>query len=374
LGSLDSTETRRLIEADSAGVFVPPDFILFVRQETLYAQRLDLGKLTLAGDPFLGKERVTAGITNQIATIALSASKTGLIAYRAAGVVRHQLTWFDRSGRPNGTLGEADEAQGGLGLNLSPKGEFVTLNRVVNGNNDIFVMDGRGVRQRFTFDVASDSGGVWSPDGTRIAFASYRKGLNDIYVKPFTGGNEQPLLESSENKLVSDWSPDGRFILYSSQNPKTARDLWALPLEGNQKPFAVVQTAFEDTAGQFSPDSRWVAYQSNESGRTEVYVQPFPGPGRHLQLSINGGSRPQWRGDGSEVFFISPDNRVMTVRLKPPANNLIVEAEPPVELFKAPSAIYAATRDGEHFLIDAPLEQAPTPAITVILNWAGRKK
>ena len=216
-----------------------------------------------------------------------------------------------------------------------------------------------------------------SPDGSIIAFQSYRKGLYDLYQKPVTGGGvEEALLESSENKNIYDWSPDGRFILYSSQNPKTARDLWALPLQGDRKPFVVTQTEFEEVGGKFSPDGRWIAYQSNETGRSEIYVQPFPGPGGKSRISTNGtlGS-PRWRGDGREIFYLAPDNRLMAAPITLPGNGQAVAVGTPVALFTTRTgSSFAASPDGQRFLVNTALEDAVTAPITVILNWAGGKK
>ena len=168
------------------------------------------------------------------------------------------------------------------------------------------------------------------------------------------------------------WSPDGRFILFANSSAKTARDIWAVPLDGDRKPFVVVQTGFEETAGRFSPDGHWIAYTSNESGRNEVYVQPFPGPGRNWQISTGGGNPPQWRDDGREIFYAAPDNRMMAVSVR--INGSIIEAGTPVALFTRRGSQYTASPDGQRFLSNTPLEEASTPPITVVLNWAGRKK
>ena len=189
-------------------------------------------------------------------------------------------------------------------------------------------------------------------------------------MKSLSGGAEALLLESAENKNISDWSPDGRFILYTNQSPKTARDIWALPLQGDRKPFVVVQTPFEERDARFSPDGRWIAYQSNETGRNEIFVQPFPGPGRSWQISTTGGTGAQWRGDGREIFYLAPDNRLMAVPVTIDAKTSAADAGNPVALFALrPGATYTATPDGRRFLINTPTDAATASPITVVVNW-----
>ena len=313
IGSLDSTESRRIAETDSAAVFWPPDYVVFARQDALFAQHFDLQRLQLVGEPAIVTARVAQNPGGNFAAVAVSASAAGPLVYRAPATQLRQLKWFDRSGKEIGVVGEPDSLPRG-NLRLSPDGGSLAMSRTVNGNDDVWVMDtARGTSRRFTSDEAPDAGPVWSPDGSRIAFVSYRKGLYDLYQKAISAGTEEVLLESNENKNPFDWSSDGRFILYAVQSAKTARDLWALPLDGARKPFVVVQSEFEEVNGRFSPDGHWVAYTSNETGRNEIYVRPFPGPGRSWQVSANGGNNVQWRRDGREVFYLSLDNRLMAV-------------------------------------------------------------
>jgi dipeptidyl aminopeptidase/acylaminoacyl peptidase len=360
-------------------VFAPPDYVLFVRQDTLFAQRLDLRQLTLVGDPVAVTERV-ARHPRILASVALSASAAGPLAYRTDPSVPRQLVWLDRSGKHTGTVGEPD-ADEPDSPRLSHDGRTVALRRTVSGNRDVWLIDPvRGVRRRFTFDAAAESGPIWSPDGSRIAFHAARKGgaLNDLYLKPVSGpGSETLLLETSENKNIQDWSPDGRFILYSNFSQKPSVELWALPLDGDGKPFKAVQTGSSAAeVGRFSPDGRWIAYDSNETGVMEVYVQPFPGPGRSWQVSTNGGTVPQWRGDGREIFYRGPDDRLMSVPVTLQANGASVDLGTPVALFTMRlGSQYVASADGQRFLINAFVGDASTLPITIMLNWtAGLKK
>ena len=252
------------------------------------------------------------------------------------------------------------------------------MSRAANGNVDIWTLDlGRDVLSRVTFDPAAESVVVWSPDGTRVAFNSNRTGIYDLYVKSATEtGNEDLLLSTKENKAPVDWSSDGHFLLYRSPGKTTGFDLWAIPVDGDRKPFPVVQTTFEERDAQFSPDGQWIAYQSNESGRVEIYVQQFP-KGRREKISTGGGAQVRWRRDGKELFYITPDGRLMAVPIRTNSGRFTIEAGVPAPLFAthvggavqgANLQQYAVSPDGRRFLMSALVEPR-TPAITVILNW-----
>jgi Tol biopolymer transport system component len=247
----------------------------------------------------------------------------------------------------------------------------------VNSNFDVWLLDlGRDVFSRFTFDAAVDLNPAWSPDGARIAFVSNRDGVYDLYQKSATGaGNEELLLATTESKDQVDWSPDGHFLLYRSLNPKAGYDIWALPLEGDRKPFPVVQTNFDERDGQFSPDGKWIAFQSDESGRFEIYVQPFPGPGGKLQVSAAGGAQVRWRRDGKELFYIAFDGRLMAVPIRQNAQTMEPGAPAPLFATHVGGALqspfmqqYVVSPDGQRFLMNTVKEEAASP-ITVILNW-----
>ena len=369
VGSLDSAETRRLLDGDTPAVFAPPSSLLFMRQEALLAQPLNLETGDLAGDPVPLAARVTIA-PGGFNALAASASMAGPIAYRAhTGAV--QLFWADRAGRQIGLVGQPDAGQPGQS-SLSPDGRTLALTRTVNGNTDVWLMDlERNVVRPFTFETTRDVNATWSPDGRRIVFQSERAGVYDIYEKPADGtGTETLLLASPQAKIINDWSPDGRFILYQVQDPTTQNDVWVLPLTGDRKPFVVAQTQFAETGARFSPDGHWIAYVSNETGRSEVFVQPFPGPGGKIQISAGGGTVPQWRRDGREIYYLGPNNRVMAVPIAVTGTTL--QAATPVPLFTAPTAAMVASLDGQRFLVSTVTEEdAP---ITLLLNWAGLRR
>jgi Tol biopolymer transport system component len=378
-GDLDGSGARRLLDVESAPVYESSGHLLFVRQNTLFAQGFDVAHLELKGNPFSVAESIAPVYTAQ-GSAAVSASAMGPIIYRTASAAgRRQLLWFDRSGKEIGKAGDATNASS---VSVSRDSRRVALAQLINNNYDIWLLDlGRNVLSRFTSDAAVDAGPTWSPDDRRIAFRSNRNGAYDLYTKPAIGaGNEDLLLASGQDKQALDWSPDGRFLLYQNLDPKTGLDVWALPMEGDRKPFPVVRTNFDEDLAQFSPDGKWITYQANESGRYEVYIQPFPGPGDRTQVSTSGDAQVRWRRDGKELFYIALDGRLMAVPIQSTSNAQTSEVGSPVPLFVAHvgSALsypnkqqYDVSSDGQRFLMNTVIEEAPSP-ITVILNWKAK--
>jgi eukaryotic-like serine/threonine-protein kinase len=241
---------------------------------------------------------------------------------------------------------------------------------MVKGNQDVWLMEKkRGLPQKFTSGPEREFEPVWSHNASRIIFGSGGKGVPGFHERSVSGaGTETVLWESSENKNPYDWSSDDRWLLFGTQSPKTAGDLWVLPLDGEKQPIAIAQaqTASAETNGRFSPNVHWIAYQSNESGRVEVYIQPFPGPGGRKQISTGGGTSPQWGREGKELFYLDPDNRLMAVSLA--LNGPKVEPGTGEALFSlSPGAAYTASPDGQQFLINE-ITKDPSP-ITILLNW-----
>ena len=352
------------------------------------ARRLDLARGELTGDPVTVADPVS--VDGGINVAALSVSAAGLIAYRSGGISGRQLTWFERSGKALGTLGAPDE-NALSHPRLSPDGRRVAVYRVVEGNADIWLFDAVR-RTRFTFDASLDRFPIWSPDGSRIVFDSIRKDHRDLYQKPSNGaGSEQVLLESPQNKSPSDWSADGRFLIYGVTNdPKTGYDLWVLPLQGDRKPFVWLNARFDERQGVFSPDGRWVAYASNESGRFEIYVRPFDGASAttalgtasgQWQVSTTGGIWARWRPDGRELYYVAPDGKMMAAPIE--VSGTTLNAGAPVALFQTRivgggtnidlGRQYDVASDGR-FLINVPIGEATASPITLILNWAGGAK
>jgi len=252
---------------------------------------------------------------------------------------------------------------------------------------DIGVLDSvRGVTSRLTFDPAADNVPMWSPDGLRIVWASNRNGPFDLYIKSASGTDQEELLikMGTGTGWGTDWSRDGRFILYQMPGAKTGQDLWVAPQFGDRKPFPYLQTQFDEQEGRFSPDGKWVAYVSNESGRDEIYVQAFPPSGAKFQISSGGGSEPQWRMDGTELFYLAADQMLMAVPVKLGRSGSEsfqvglpkpLMAVPPAGVAGGAVRSYAVSNDGQRFLIPSIAGGGTGPPLTVVLNWqAGLKR
>jgi serine/threonine protein kinase len=367
LGSLDRRAPKRLTAADRSGAYLNPGWLIFIQQGTLVARRLNVSQAELTGDPATLAESVGA----------FSVSADGRVAYSAGSTGPQQLTWFDRTGKAS-PAGEPDPNRPNF-PELSPDDRRVVVDRAVQNNVDIWLSDlARGGFTRFTSDPATDQFPLWSPNGAQIAFASNRKKTLDLYLKQSSGtGAEELLLETANPKAPQDWSKDGRFLLYVDVDPKTAFDLWALEMVGNQRRRRlVVNTRFDERHGQWSPDGHWVAYQTNESGQFQIVVQPFPELSGKWQVSTNGGIEPRWRADGKELFFIDPGARLMAAGVT--ATGATLEVGKPVMLF--PTRIvgggtanlvkqqYAVSRDGR-FLVNQSAQESSSLAITLVLNW-----
>jgi eukaryotic-like serine/threonine-protein kinase len=379
LASLDNKDVTRLTVSDTAGAYTEPGVLLFNRQGALMARHLDVGARTLTGDAVTVADLVSYDTGFNFSGFSVSLS--GNVAYRSGGVERRQLTWFDRRGKPLGVAGEPD-ANNQFGIELSRDGRSAAVQRTVQNNTDIWVIDTlRGGAVRITSDAASDQFPVWSPDGQQMAFESNRKGIYNIYLNSLNRTvDEQLVRESMQAKMPVDWSHDGRYLLYMEAGAKTGWDLWALPITGDRKPIAVSNTPFEERSGQFSPDGRWVAYQSNETGQFEIYVQPFPGPGVRSKVSTAGGTDPRWQPDGRELFFIAPDAKLTATSVRIEAG--AIEAGSPVALFQARVATgglasmmpeYAVSQDGR-FLINTRVDDSGIAPIVLILNWKAALK
>jgi eukaryotic-like serine/threonine-protein kinase len=370
LGSI-AGGTKRLTAADAPGAFLPPDWVVFMQQTLLVARRLDIGRAELTGDSIKLADKVGS---NPTGAAGFSVSTAGTIAYRrSTGESRRQLSWFDRTGKLLGVIGDPGTSSFS-DPELSSDGSRIAVFRSIENNDDVWLIDLiRSGFTRLTFDSALDRYPVWSPDGLRILF-SHDTGVNDLYIKPSNGvGSEELLVHSPNPKFPQDWSDDGRFILYYEVGATTRRDLWALDMtQKERKPQVVVNTPFDETMAQFSPDGRWIAFQTNESGRPEIVVQSFPDVIGKWQVSTSGGSQPRWSHDGSELYFVALDGTLMAAPVN--GRSAAFETGAPVTLFSSriPESIvkpeYTVSRDGR-FLINQTLDDsAPTP-ITLILNW-----
>jgi Tol biopolymer transport system component len=378
LGSLDSSERKLLLNATSANALYAQGNLLFLRETTLVAQPFDAGRMALSGDasPIADQIRISGSMQPYAY---FSASENGALAYQmGVETASSQLVWFDRAGMQTGVLGDPAAY---TDIELSPDGKRASVSIPDEGKGrNIWIYDvARGLRTRFTFDPADQFTAIWSPDGARIVFNSRRKGSLDLYQKPASGaGNEEVLLEDNVDKFPASWSPDGKSVLYVSSGPSRSNDLFVLPLTGDRKPAPFLQTQFSEPEGRISPDGHWVVYCSNESGRNEIYVASFPGPGGKWQISTAGGAYPRWRRDSSEIFYLAPDNRLMVASVSSKGANFEVGAVKPLFVTRIAtrgSYQYDVSPDGQKFLVDAAPQQAMSSPITIVLNWtAGLKK
>src|SRR5579864_8872299 len=368
---------RRLMAGDSRPLYAPPGYLLFVREKNLMAQPFDAASVQFTGDIFPIVDHVASAPLRNIG--AFSVSGGGLLVWGTDSASPRHLTWLDRQGKQIAGLDVQEQYRF---PELSPDGRRAAFTKVdaVNSKINVWLMDlVRSTASRFTFGSDLQGWPIWSPDGTRIVYGWLIGPVYELYWKDTSGlGAEELLVKSSENKYARDWSRDGRFILYDLYGPKTKRDLWALPLFGDRKPFPILQTEFEEGDGHFSPDGKWIAYTSNESGRFETYVRSFSGsPGAMTgkwQVSASGGSQPRWRRDGRELFFRAVDGKLMAA---PIAAGAAFQAGAPVALFDTRDTSgpfdqdfsvkfdFDVSADGQRFLIAAPLTGAATQPLHV---------
>jgi serine/threonine protein kinase len=370
VASLDGKVNRLLVHS-FAGAQYASGYLLYLRDTTLMAQPFDPDKLEFTGDAIGVAENVLESVSTWGAVF--SASQNGVLAYQAGGQLNmeSELRWYDREGRKLGALGS------GLyyGPRLSPDGTRLAVD-FGDPSRNVWVFDlRRSVKTRLTFGT-TEGAPTWSPDGSRIAFSTLFGGIgsSEILAKKTNGeGQNEPLYAPQGLVIPTDWSPDGRFILLDI-NYSVLSEIDVLPLTGDRKPYPFAKSQFPERSGHFSPDGRWVAYTSRDPGRDEVYVAPFPGPGGKWQISSSGGRMPRWRRDGRELYFVAEDDTLMLAEVEASQNKFEVKNVRP--LFRAnlaPEAMerigsYDVTADGTRFIINAGSDEAQPP-ITLVLNW-----
>ena len=369
VGDLKSRKTKTLLTGPiSRIVYVEPGYLIYARERALIAQRFDTRSLELVGEARPVTDDVTAG--GGTATNAeFSASENGVLVFRGGqGATRAQLTWVDRAGRRLGDVGEPGQF---FVVSLSPDGKKLAYD-VATTSADIWIRDlTRDVSTRFTFDPSMDFEPLWSSDGSRIVFTSDRTGQNEPYVKDASGGRpETPVVTKGPWLIAGDWSPDGRFIAAIHLTSSTRWDIWIVPLDGSTAPYPFIDGPYGEFHPRFSPDGKWLAYSSNESGRREIYMQPFPGPGGKVQISSNGARDPRWRRDGRELYFLGEDGWLYAVSMgtegvgRPERLFTGMLPDPTTD-----GRTYDVTADGQRFLIRKPVGDAQIPATTVYVNW-----
>lgn len=376
--SLDSNDRTFLVATNTNAAYLQSGQLLFTRGNTLMAQPFDIGSLKLSGEPHPVADHIESGASRSTLPMAtFAASPNGVLLWRHDNRSSpSSLQWFDRSGKALGVVGEAADYSN---PELSPDESklAVSIRDPQTKTRDIWIFDlVRGTRTRLTFDPADDLDCVWSPDGKRIAFTSDRAGQRNLYWKLADGsGPDELLLEGKEGgRNLGDWSRDGKYLIYFDD---MTPHLYVLPLDGDRKPVPFINTPFATQQGQFSPNDRWVAYRSPESGRNEIFVQGFnlnPSQSRgKWQVSTEGGELPRWRSDGKELFFHFTDSFfAVDVTTDGPA----FTAGIPKRLFDIPAVgassshgEYVVTRDGQRFLVAMQSDKAPAQPIEVVVNW-----
>jgi eukaryotic-like serine/threonine-protein kinase len=378
VGTLDSGESKRIVLSDTGAVYSPSGDLLFVRQGILFRQHFDLTKLQVSGDAIPIAEPVSVN-TNMGA---FSISQDGALSYRTGTAGEDVvLSWLDRTGKLIETLGSPAPYRG---VEVSPDGSRVAVHRHDPNGGDIWVFEpSRGPMSRQTFDPAADnSSPIWSSDGKQITFGALHDGKWATYTKVVNGSSQELIYEWDGNAAPMSWSPDGENIVVRLVDAKTTRgaDEWIVSIKEKKATPLLHETANELRA-QVSPDGKWIAYEFNETGRSEVYLKAFPSGQSKHQLSANGGIAPRWRGDGKELFFITDRGKMAAVKLSGAGSTLNISS--PTELFESEIALlnhpggsshfYAVSRDGTRFLIPRLQAngnvEAETIPITVIVNW-----
>jgi Tol biopolymer transport system component len=368
--SLDGKENRLLVRTFAGGQYAD-GYLLFLRENALFAQRFDAEKGKLLGEAQAIAQSVNFDITTWKGVF--SASDHGLLVYQmSGGALGTKIQWFDRTGKLLGTEGGAAAVSD---LQLSPDGKRIATG-IGDAASEIWVIDlARGTRSRLTFQGAPNLGAIWSPDGKQLVFMSGRgSGHFDLYVKAADGSTEEQRLlpPGKTDRLSGDWTRDGKYIVYDEGSASGDLDIYAVPLAGERKPFKVIGTPFFDTDPVVSPDGKWIAYDSNPNGRSDVFVSHFPDGTGKWQISASaGGSVPRWSPDGKELFYIAPDRTIMRVAVGVNGNSF--EPGPPTALFRstavsAPVYSYQLAPDGKRFLMNSMDEQGSLPMV-VVVNW-----
>jgi eukaryotic-like serine/threonine-protein kinase len=378
VASLDAPDERHRLLPVPMRAKYGSGHLLFVQDgSTLTAQPFDAARAELTGDPIAVASSVAWGMVPRWGWFSVSA--TDVLAYVEGITWDRQLVWFDRAGKRLGTLGDAGAYRN---IALSPDGRRVATQMVAGtGLNDIWVIDvARGIPSRVTTGPTGAQNPVWSPDGRELIFGRYNSAGRLLYRKELRAdATASALRETAAGGIPQDWSHDGETLLYLTIGEENA--LWALPVEGDGPPEQVLKSAFSLGEAQMSPDGQWLAYASDESGRYEIYVEPFHPPGDRVQISHDGGSQPKWRGDGRELFYRSLDGQLMAVDIQAAASGLEVGTPAvlvPADALRTVPGVnpggndYAVTADGQRFLVMMRVEEDARQRIHVVTNWPSR--
>jgi Tol biopolymer transport system component len=364
-GSLDSRDVKQVLPENSVGLYADGR-LLYVRNQVLVAQKFDADSLELSGE---AAPIATGTVINATGQVRLSVSDSGVLVFQGEWQREYQLVWFDREGRQVGAIGKPELRRTGQEPHISPDGKRLAVKR-----DGIWTSDLNG-------ENAIRLGGlqfpVWSQDGSRVVFNAGIQGKAGIYERAANGVGE-PVLLLEGTVFPKAISPDGRFLLYMHRGVKTRADVWVLPRIGSDKPFPILQTVADEHGPELSPDGKWLAYISDESGSYEVYVQSFTAEGKlgadRKRISTNGGLVPNWSSDGKELFYVDGDGQMIAVAVNTGGGEFQTGA--PKALFKtrmfAEASVFhefAVSHDGQRFLVGTLIGDTKSPRPTVILNW-----
>jgi Tol biopolymer transport system component len=373
LGSLDSKQRRSLVSTNANAAYAEPGYLLYLRDKTLVAQPFDLRRYVLSGEPHTLSDEVLYFPQVDRAVFSASSGEV-LVTQTGKAASLSQPAWFDRSGKPAGTVGVPGSYNN---VRLSPDGRRVATDQTdPDGRRiDIWIHEpARGTKTRLTFDPGTDQGPLWSADGKQILFDSNRKLGMQLSLKNADGSGPEEQVTADFGAAtianVWDWSRDSKYILYGKGN-----ELWSVSWpERVAKP--LLQAKWTVRNAQFSPDGRWMAYASNETGGMEIYVSPFLSANGKWQVSSAGGTEPRWRKDGKELFYRSAEGKMTAVAVTTGAR---FEVGSPVALFQTHRRqpvssqdvfSYDVSGDGQRFLIATKVDETNAAPLSVLLNWA----
>jgi len=368
---LDTKTITLVAKEESEGRYVPPGYLVFVREGNLMSQPIDPAGLRVSGEAVPIAEKVQFNPNRWAGAFTLSES--GLMLYQTgAAVAKSRLTWFDLEGKEQGTVGEPANF---IGLSLAPDGKRAAAMVLSGaGRSDVWLYDLlRGVGSRFTFDAEGAFSPIWSPDGRQVAYTDFNA---RIFVKSADGASESRgvLMETGANRGLDDWIPDGSGILFWSQSGTTGLDILFQPVVGDGKPRPLIATAAREQFAHLSPDGRWMLYSSDESGRAEVYVVPYPEPGGRWQVSTGGASGGEWVEGGRRIVYADLENKLVSVDIAAQGGNLVIGAPRAIFGGRPVPQIGSLSRDGRRMLAAVPFEEAASPALVLVTDWTADLK
>jgi Tol biopolymer transport system component len=386
-GALDSPEYQLLFASETNAVYstqagtdsAKNGYLLFIRDRSLMGQAFNAGSLQLHGEPITLAEDV--GAVKSLSLAPISISNNAMLVYQSVGEATRQFSWMDRGGRA--LVNVTNTGEWGP-PRISPDGTRAVAAKLGKDrkNADLWMIDQAGNTTQFTTGPAHKGSPVWSPDGSRIAYFVNQEGSYDIFVSPANSGvRADLLLKTAQAKYPTDWSRDGKYLLFGVLTEGSRSDVWAMSMV-DRRAGPLLDTVYSEGYGALSPDGKWLAFQSDESGRNEVYVQPFDGVLRGTRQrwdvsAQSGGGLPRWRADGKEMFYMTNSGRMMSVKVHPSGSEFACDL--PQALFQTrpvPNSwnLYDVTPDGQRFLMNLPMEWSASSPITVMTNWTEKLK